>query len=160
MVHNCCRLEDQDWVAMTCWCSEVMNRFLISNHYWSGFFFLKKGLKWVVSQQVMQSWRNSVLAVERDNSFHFCQCDQDAEVESAPLHPSQCLSQQVTERFTFLCGSKMFLPPVLGRVWDSCSYQSRREAEQGSQSQGRERARQRPQKYVSSVMLPHSTPSS
>lgn len=101
---------------------------------------------------------NSVLAVERDKGFHFCQRDPDAEVESAPLHLSQCLSQQFTERFTSLCGSKMFLPLVPGRVW--YLHQSRRKAEQGSQSQGRERARQLPRKYVSSVMLPRSATSS
>lgn len=159
MVHSCCRLGDQDWVAMTCWCSEAMNRFLISNHYWSGFFF-KEGTQ-MSDKPASDAELTELCSCSRKGQW-FSLSSVWPRCWSGICSPSlpQCSIQQFTERFTSLCGSKMSLPPVPGRVWYSCSHQSRREAGQGCQSQGRERARQRPQKYVSSVRLPRSATSS
>lgn len=74
MVHSCYRLEDQNWVAMTYWLvfrghEQIFN---FQSLIWL-FFFRRDPNEWWASK-----WCRADGTVERDNGFHFCQCDQDA----------------------------------------------------------------------------------
>lgn len=95
MVHSCYRLEDQDWVAMTYWLVFRGHEQIFNFQSLIWLFFRRYPNEWWASK-----WCRADGTVERDNGFHFCQCDQDAWANNLQ---NDSLSSVVLRSFCPLC---------------------------------------------------------